>query len=147
MWAFASLFCMDTSSDPISSTLSHPWCFLVFFSWPFVTIPDFDVRAGKVKEAANGFIINTYAYVLDEQREEWENYTSTHNQWVEEAIQIQAEDPSYTGPNPTEYEVWNVIHGYDEFDKENPGEFGTNRTGKLSNKRGQVLPFYWYGLY
>ena len=99
-------------------------------TWPFVTIPDFGVRAGKVRRLTNGYVLNIYAYIEDGQRNQWENYTAHHNWWVEEGLDIQEKDAAYTGPIVRDYETWDKIHDYDEFEKENPGEFGTDRDGK-----------------
>ena len=70
-------------------------------------------------------------YVEDHQRKQWEDYTSYNNDWVMETVEAQASDPSNELNNTVAYwyENWDVIHGYDEYDKETPGEFGTNRTG------------------
>lgn len=75
--------------------------------------------------------MNTYMFVEESQRIQWEEYTSQNNDWVMETVEAQASDPNNEMNNTVEswYENWDVIHGYDEYDKENPGEFGTNRTG------------------
>ena len=56
-------------------------------------------------------------------------YTIENNAWVNESIAVQAQDDTYTGPIIWDFENWDVIHDYDEFYKENPGEEGTNATG------------------
>jgi hypothetical protein len=99
--------------------------------WPYVTIPDFYIRAGKVIRATNAHCLNTYAYVTAHEREEWQNYTSTHNSWVQEGFNIQARDSSYTGPIVMDNLTWDVIHDYSEWEKpeEEQGKVGTDRPG------------------
>jgi hypothetical protein len=99
--------------------------------WPFVTVPDFAIRAGKVRDSTVAFIVNIYIYVQKNERPSWEAYTAdpVNTYWVDESIDVQARNPHYNGPITREYKSFYVIHGYDEFDKENAGEFGTNRTG------------------
>jgi hypothetical protein len=99
--------------------------------WPYVTIPDFAIRAGKVRDSTNAFIVNLYMYVKEEERLMWENFTANpaNNYWMDESIEIQANNPDYKGPITRNYTNFNVIHGYDEFDKENAGEFGTDKDG------------------
>jgi hypothetical protein len=97
--------------------------------WPYVVMPNFAIRAGKVRDSTNAFIVNLYMYVKDEERAMWENFTAANNYWVEQSIDIQASNPHYQGPITREYTNFNVIHGYDEYEKDNPGEFGTNTSG------------------
>jgi hypothetical protein len=66
--------------------------------WPFVTIPDFAVRGGKVLAESKAYVLNLYTWIEPDQRQGWQNYTSTHNQWVEDSIEIQAKSDHYTGP-------------------------------------------------
>lgn len=46
--------------------------------WPFVSLPDFGVRMSKLLE--------------------WENYTTTHNKWINETIAVQESWTDYYGP-------------------------------------------------
>ena len=100
--------------------------------WPFVVIPDFAVRADKVRTLASGVFINLYPLVTDEQRLEWENFTSIpeNHAWVNETIALQESNPNNKWPIVWNYTNINVIHGYDEYYKDEPGLVGTNRTGK-----------------
>lgn len=55
-----------------------------------------------------------YPLVTLEQRAEWEAYTKEHNYWVNESIAVQEKDDTFYGPIIWDYEVYDVIHGYDE---------------------------------
>jgi hypothetical protein len=51
-------------------------------TWPFVTIPDFGVRAAKVLSLSDAIFLQFYPLVSNDERKRWENYTASHNQWV-----------------------------------------------------------------
>jgi hypothetical protein len=44
-------------------------------TWPFVTIPDYAARAGKIRSLADAVVIGTYPLVKSEDRKEWERYS------------------------------------------------------------------------
>jgi hypothetical protein len=74
------------------------------------------VRASKIRSLSKAVFLNIYPLITDENREAWENYTSTHNGWVDESMGIQEKDyQTYHGPRPLpykgEYEVLDFIHG------------------------------------
>jgi hypothetical protein len=90
-------------------------------TWPYVVIPDYSVTAEKIRSLCGAVYVTAYHVVENDQRKKWENFTSTvGTEMVDKAIATIAEynvmDWSIT-PN---YTVWNVIWGYDEYDKENP---------------------------
>ena len=101
-------------------------------TWPFVTIPDFGLRAGKVLSLTGAYIMNLYPLVENGEREAFEHYMATHNEWVEETIDIHDKDVTWSGPVVRDGENWDVIYGYDEFDKDEDvaGVNGTDRQGK-----------------
>ena len=102
-------------------------------SWPFVLIPDFAVRAEKIRALSNAIYINTYPLVDTNQRNEWEEFTAApqNNAWVNESIALQDANPDNAWPIIYNFTLWDVIHGYDEFEKEEEqqGVNGTNSTG------------------
>jgi hypothetical protein len=102
-------------------------------TWPFVVIPDFAVRAEKIRAMSNAVYINTYHMVDVDQREAWELFTSLPeaNYWMNETIALQEENPKNVWPAVWNFTSWDVIHGSEEWDKEEPGLKGTNRTGKF----------------
>lgn len=55
-------------------------------TWPFVTLPDFDLRAGNVGDLGDIMSIGLHPYVTLENREEWENYSVENIAWLEESI-------------------------------------------------------------
>jgi len=90
-------------------------------TYPFVTIGDFAVQAGKLLKNSRAKFITTYQIVEESERLEWEEYSATHNGWVEESIELQSHDRSYHGPEITDEFIeenyvgdYNLIHGYDE---------------------------------
>jgi hypothetical protein len=72
-------------------------------TWPFVTIPDFAVRAAKARRLAKASYVNMIHVVTPEQRADFEAYMPQHNQWLDEGIRIQENDENYYGP---------IIHDY-----------------------------------
>ena len=98
--------------------------------WPFVVVPDFAVRAEKIRSLANAVYVNTYTLVQPNQREEWENFTSQYGaSMVKESIAAIEDFDRADWPIVWDYDLWNVIHDYDEFEKENPGEDGVDTMG------------------
>jgi len=100
-------------------------------TWPFVVIPDFAVRAEKIRAIAGAVYINTYHSVSAKQRAEWEHFTSIpeNHEWVNNSIALMEENPDNPWPIVWNHTMWYVIHGYDEWDKEEPGVEGTNHSG------------------
>jgi hypothetical protein len=112
-------------------------------TWPFVTIPDYAVRAGKIRSLSNAVVIGTYPLVKTEDRKEWERYTAENNYWVEESIDIQERDSSFMGPIIREYETWDVIYGGDEWGMmEHPGVYGSDVEGKSALRPLASLLYY-----
>jgi len=91
-------------------------------TYPFVTYDDWNVQAAKFRMNTGAYFITTYAVVQEEQRDEWEAYAASHNDWIEDAIAHQARDRGYLGPIITEEWMkenytghYDKIHGYDEY--------------------------------
>jgi len=81
--------------------------------WPFVTTPNFAVRAAKLKSIAKAFIIIQYNFVETELKSAWEEYSLLNDGWVPEGMQVQQKDPNFDGlqlptwePQPTIYNNW-----------------------------------------
>ena len=51
-------------------------------TWPFVTLPEFALRAQKFLRLTDIFYLSVHHFVTEENRKEWENYTKYNNQWV-----------------------------------------------------------------
>jgi hypothetical protein len=84
-------------------------------TWPFVVIPDYSVRAEKIRSLCGGIYAATYHVVNNEQRKEWENFTATVGKDMADIADYNVMDWPVT-PNYTE---WNVIYDYGEYDKPN----------------------------
>jgi hypothetical protein len=67
-------------------------------SWPFVSMPNFAVRMAKVLPLTDAIIINVLPYVKNELRAEWEAYTVSQHDWVEQSMKIQDHWEGYYGP-------------------------------------------------
>jgi hypothetical protein len=74
--------------------------------WPFVTIPNYAVRASKARTNTGALAIENFYYIQDSvvtewknsSRKEWEQYTREQgNQWVSQALVVQDIDDSYVG--------------------------------------------------
>jgi len=99
-------------------------------SWPFVVVPDFAVRAEKIRLLANAVYVNTYPLVRPNERKEWENFTAQHGEsMIIESIAAIEEFDGADWPIVWDYDLWDVIHDYDEFDKENAGQDGIDTPG------------------
>ena len=94
-------------------------------TWPFVIVDDFAVRAKKTRSLSKAVLLNMYQVVSDEDRLDWEAFTAVNHDWIDEDLDVQEADPTFTGPIIRDYPAVDVIHGYGEEDS----EFGTNRTG------------------
>jgi hypothetical protein len=132
-------------------------------TYPFVTIGDFPVQAGKLLKNTRAKFVTTYQIVEESQRLEWEQYASTHNGWVDESVEIQSRDRSYNGPNITDQYLednylgnYDFIHGYDDIEE----HFGTENDKGGASHEGPYLPswqctpvipvypiYNWYVLY
>mmetsp|Transcript_8004 Transcript_8004/g.20080 ORF Transcript_8004/g.20080 Transcript_8004/m.20080 type:complete len:1233 (+) Transcript_8004:204-3902(+) len=82
--------------------------------WPRVTVPDFAVRAAKVRSLTGAVAVQMYTVVDEEQKQSWELYTAQNDGWVQEDIDIQKEDVTFTGikdlPDYVPNEVDKGIH-------------------------------------
>ena len=90
-------------------------------TYPFVTISNFAVQAGKLLKNSRAKYITTYQAVGVEQRREWEDYARNHNSWINRSIEVQSRDPGYNGPEISEAFIaenylgnYDLIHDYDE---------------------------------
>lgn len=85
----------DQTSRTMKQTLSATDSFMVGMSayaagrskdtnvtWPFVSMSDFAVRASKARSLSKAFVMSTYPLVKGEERQQWEEFSDTHNQWV-----------------------------------------------------------------
>lgn len=66
-------------------------------NWPFVTLPDFALHAAKLLPLTDGVYVSVQPVVYPTQKEQWEEYASQNDQWVNETLDIQ--------------EVWDAYYG------------------------------------
>ena len=55
-------------------------------TFPFVTIPDFDLRSANTLALADTFSVFLVPLVLDTVRSEWEVYSANNKNWIEQAL-------------------------------------------------------------
>ena len=72
--------------------------------WPFVTLEDFAVRVAKILPLTDAIWITVLPVVTPEKRSQWENYSSTHDEWVVEAVVVQDTWELYYGPKNLTYD-------------------------------------------
>jgi hypothetical protein len=80
-------------------------------SWPFVTLPDFAVRASKILSLSDAFTINVLPVVTPKQRTAWEAYSIQNDYWVNESMAVQETWKNYYGPVVYDWEPYGVIYG------------------------------------
>lgn len=61
-------------------------------TWPFVTTPDYAVRATKTRLQSDAIILSAVPIVTRKQRREWEDYSIEHKGWVNQSMRVQATD-------------------------------------------------------
>lgn len=67
-------------------------------TWPFVTIPDYAIRAAKIRTGILSFGIFLNPVVTPDQRLQWEQYAFENNGWVNESLRLQEHDKNFYGP-------------------------------------------------
>jgi len=61
-------------------------------TWPFVCFPNFAAKAAKMRMLNNAIALQQYMYVKEEQREEWETWAKSKEDWVQDTIEVERED-------------------------------------------------------
>ena len=56
-------------------------------TWPFVAMPDFQLRAAVARELSGSLFLRLAPVVLPEDREEWEKYSVENVWWIDQAIE------------------------------------------------------------
>lgn len=87
-----SLGAMDTFATSIVSSARA-----TNQTWPFVTIPDFAIRASKVRSASDGVAIFFQPIVEPGFRRTWENYAWEKQAWVNVTKSLLEKDENYYG--------------------------------------------------
>jgi hypothetical protein len=55
-------------------------------TWPFVTVPDFEVRGLELNELSNSLMVGFSPLVPQGKREQWEMYASAMQGWIREGV-------------------------------------------------------------
>jgi class 3 adenylate cyclase len=63
-------------------------------SWPFVTLPDFDLRGSNANDLGDTLMVALHPLVTLGDREAWENYTVNNVEWL---YQAEAQQPKTAG--------------------------------------------------
>jgi hypothetical protein len=77
-------------------------------AWPFVTLPNFALHASKLLPLTNGLFVSMLPLVYPSQKQQWEEYASQNDGWVNETLQIQEVWGNYYGE--TRYDWHKVQH-------------------------------------
>jgi hypothetical protein len=111
-------------------------------TWPFVTIPDFSVRAAKILGLSKGVYVTNSIYVSNEDREQWLNYSSTNNHWINESLVVQekALNNFYFGAITKDWVPYGHIHN-------NNGDSPLDRPFYLPNWQSYPVVYNEWPLY
>lgn len=77
-------------------------------TFPYVTLPDFALKASKVRSLSDGLYISFQPVIQSNQRFAWEVYAMNNEGWVNDTKRMQETDKYYYGnvsyglPNPTQ---------------------------------------------
>jgi len=116
--------------------------------WPYVTIPDFAVKAEKIRILSKAVYLNVYALVPAEERSMWEDYAAFKGRgWVEETLNVFEKDGTFDDVfddlnltySVDDVTYWDVIHDYDEWEKDED-EQGT--VGLDPSDPGPFMPMW-----
>jgi hypothetical protein len=77
-------------------------------AWPFVTLPNFALHASKLLPLTNGLLVSMLPLIYPSQKQQWEEYASQNDGWVNETLQIQEVWGNYYGE--TRYDWHKVQH-------------------------------------
>ena len=103
-----------------------------------ITIPGLAVQAAKLIAQTNSIYMAFNPLIQASQRSQWEHFTRHNNEWVEEALQVQANNPHFLGPILTNYTKSHIIW-------RNKGTEPQNVTGPFlpSWMGSPVIPYYY----
>lgn len=80
-------------------------------TWPFVTIPNFAVKAAKLRSVILGFAVYLIPIVTPANRVQWESYAYQNREWTNETLHIQARDMNFFGVIANETEPVPEVFG------------------------------------
>jgi hypothetical protein len=80
-------------------------------TWPFVTVPNFALRMGKIVPLCRTINMNVLPLVTPAKRKEWETYALHNDYWVNETVDVQRDFKNYYGPDEYDTMPHNILHG------------------------------------
>uniref|UniRef100_A0A7S3LHI2 Histidine kinase n=1 Tax=Amphora coffeiformis TaxID=265554 RepID=A0A7S3LHI2_9STRA len=80
-------------------------------TWPFVTIPNFGVRAAKIRSLSKAILLFQYIWVSAIDRPAWESFSLQNDGWVNEILELQQRDEHFHGTGYPDYVPYGRIHG------------------------------------
>ena len=109
---------------------ANPLSGIISTTWPFVTIPDYAVRASKLQSLNPSILhVGQYHVIRDDQRESWETYTTTSRGWLWQSFLVKERQDEHDRDGEVE----------DEEDAENSATVDTIRTSdRIHNENGPV---------
>ena len=114
------------------------------FEWPYVTIPDFGVRAASVRNTANIGFLGLAPRIDDTKRQVWGNWSSSgassSTDWIEDALAYEQEFRS-VGSSSDKDSILNDGYGR-RMVKEDDEEEGLKTPVKVSSTTGVAMSIY-----
>ena len=108
--------------------------------WPFVTTPNFAVRAAKLKSLSKAFIVIQYNFVPSHLRTAWETYSVQNDDWVDEGMCVQANDVHFYGRQTDQWEQQPTL--YNNFEGSNTSSTGPYMVAWQSYPVIPIYPIY-----
>jgi class 3 adenylate cyclase len=71
--------------------------------WPFVTLPAFSIQATKLLRLSKAFQFSVSHIVTPDKRDDWQRYANDTHGWIDESLEIQANDEDWHGTNMQAY--------------------------------------------
>jgi hypothetical protein len=80
-------------------------------TWPFVTLPNFELHVAKVLPLTKSIFIRFAPLVAPENRLQWESYSIEQHAWVNQTIRMQKKWKNSNDPNIDNWNAYGTIHG------------------------------------
>ena len=68
--------------------------------WPFVTLPDFELRSRKARAMSEADLILFVPFFLKDWQNDWEAYAQNHSSWIQEGLALNGHEDTNPGPVP-----------------------------------------------
>jgi class 3 adenylate cyclase len=97
-------------------------------TFPFFTVPYFDVKGGEAQEISGAEVVIYVPLVKTSEKERWENYASANQGWVKEGLAYRGLPDIDPGPVPEQVYSYKDTHG-------------THKEGQI-HVDGYILPIW-----